>query len=162
MPPQGPARHPFRARICHARSMDDLARRPAGRGRPPAATARPGGRMTGPEPTGMPAPSTTNASSFRERVGALRNLWPFLAMVWATSPSLTSATILLRLVRALLPVATLYIGKLIIDDVVMLVQLLDKPATLQQWLDSGYLTKLGVLLAVEFTVAVLADILGRI
>jgi ATP-binding cassette subfamily B protein len=110
----------------------------------------------------MPAPSTTNASSFRERVGALRNLWPFLAMVWATSPSLTSATILLRLVRALLPVATLYVGKLIIDDVVMLVQLPDKPATLQQWLDSGHLNKLGLLLAAEFTVAVLADILGRI
>ena len=110
----------------------------------------------------MPAPSTTNASSFRERVGALRNLWPFLAMVWATSPSLTSTTILLRLVRALLPVATLYIGKLIIDDVVMLVQLPDKPATLQQWLDSGHLNKLGLLLAAEFTVAVLADILGRI
>ncbi len=110
----------------------------------------------------MPAPSTTNASSFRERVGALRNLWPFLAMVWATSPSLTSTTILLRLVRALLPVATLYIGKLIIDDVVMLVQLPEKPATLQQWLDSGHLNKLGLLLAAEFTVAVLADILGRI
>ena len=110
----------------------------------------------------MPAPSTTNASSFRERVGALRNLWPFLAMVWATSPSLTSTTILLRLIRALLPVATLYIGKLIIDDVVMLVQLPDKPATLQQWLDSGHLNKLGLLLAAEFTVAVLADILGRI
>ena len=110
----------------------------------------------------MPAPSTTNASSFRERVGALRNLWPFLAMVWATSPSLTSTTILLRLIRALLPVATLYIGKLIIDDVVMLVQLPDKPATLQQWLDSGHLNKLGVLLAAEFAVAVLADMLGRI
>ena len=110
----------------------------------------------------MPAPSTTSASSFRERVGALRNLWPFLAMVWATSPSLTSTTILLRLIRALLPVATLYIGKLIIDDVVMLVQLPDKPGTLQQWLDSGHLNKLGLLLAAEFAVAVLADMLGRI
>ncbi len=110
----------------------------------------------------MPAPSTTSASSFRERVGALRNLRPFLAMVWATSPSLTSTTILLRLIRALLPVATLYIGKLIIDDVVMLVQLPDKPGTLQQWLDSGHLNKLGLLLAAEFAVAVLADMLGRI
>jgi len=110
----------------------------------------------------MPAPSTTNASSFRERVGALRNLRPFLAMVWATSPSLTAATIFLRLIRALLPVATLYIGKLIIDDVVMLVQLPDKPASLQHWLDSGHLNKLGLLLLAEFAVAVLADILGRI
>lgn len=110
----------------------------------------------------MPSPSTVNASSFRERVGALRNLRPFLAMVWATSPTLTAATIALRLMRALLPVATLYIGKLIIDDVVMLVQLPDKPMTLQQWLDSGHLNRLGLLLAAEFAVAVAADVLGRI
>lgn len=110
----------------------------------------------------MPSPSTITASSFRERVGALRNLRPFLAMVWAASPSLTAATIALRLMRALLPVATLYIGKLIIDDVVMLVQLPDKPTTLQQWLDSGHLNRLGLLLAAEFAVAVLADVLGRI
>ncbi|MCC8430763.1 ABC transporter ATP-binding protein/permease [Reyranella aquatilis] len=110
----------------------------------------------------MPSPSTVNASSFRERVGALRNLRPFLGMVWATSPSLTATTIVLRLMRALLPVATLYVGKLIIDDVVMLVQLPDKPVTLQQWLDSGHLNRLGLLLAAEFAVAVLADVLGRV
>ncbi|WP_428686103.1 ABC transporter ATP-binding protein [Reyranella sp.] len=110
----------------------------------------------------MPSPSTISASSFRERVGALRNLRPFLAMVWATSPRLTAATIALRLMRALLPVATLYIGKLIIDDVVMLVQLQDKPTTLPQWLDSGHLNRLGLLLGAEFAVAVLADVLGRI
>ncbi|TAJ97657.1 MAG: ABC transporter ATP-binding protein [Reyranella sp.] len=110
----------------------------------------------------MPSPSTIGASSFRERVGALRNLRPFLAMVWTTSPPLAATTIVLRLMRALLPVATLYIGKLIIDDVVMLVQLPDKPATLQQWLDSGHLNRLGLLLGAEFAVAVLADGLGRI
>ena len=110
----------------------------------------------------MPSPSTIRTSSFRERVGALRNLRPFLAMVWATSPTLTAVTVALRLMRALLPVATLYIGKLIIDDVVMLVQLPDKPATLQQWLDSGHLNRLGLLLGAEFAVAVLADVLGRI
>jgi ATP-binding cassette subfamily B protein len=110
----------------------------------------------------MPSPSAIGTSSFRERVGALRNLRPFLAMVWATSPALAASTIALRLLRALLPVATLYVGKLIIDDVVMLVQLLDKPATLQQWLDSGHLNRLGLLLGAEFAVAVLADVLGRI
>ena len=65
--------------------------------------------------------------SMKERVGALRNLRPFLAMVWRTSPRLTAASLLLRLVRALLPVATLYVGKLIIDEVVRLVQLPDRP-----------------------------------
>ena len=56
--------------------------------------------------------------SMRERVGALRNLPPFLKLVWQTSPAISVALALLRLVRALLPVATLYIGALIIDAVV--------------------------------------------
>jgi ATP-binding cassette, subfamily B, bacterial len=129
-----------------------MPRQYSGGGRQPAGSARP-------QTAGQVAP---NARSFRERLGALRNLRPFLVMVWRTSPSLTAASMLLRMVRALLPVATLYIGKLIIDDVVTLVQLPDKPATLQQWLDSGHLNWLGVLLLGEFAVAVLADILGRV
>ena len=68
--------------------------------------------------------------SFKERFGALRTLRPFMAMVWRTSPPLTASSLVLRLVRALVPVATLYIGKLIIDDVVQLVQMPDRPATL--------------------------------
>jgi ATP-binding cassette subfamily B protein len=103
-----------------------------------------------------------NTRSFMERVGALKNLWPFLTMVWRTSRSLTAASLLLRLARALLPVITLYVGKLIIDDVVMLVQMPDKPSTLPEWIHSNLLNWLGFLLIVEFTLAVLADILGRV
>ena len=110
-------------------------------------------------PGGRPLP---NARSLKERVGALRHLWPFLVMVWRTSPQLTAASLLLRLLRALLPVAALYIGKLIIDDVVMLVQAPDKPERLQEWLYSGLLNRLGLLLLVEFALAVLADVLGRV
>jgi ATP-binding cassette, subfamily B, bacterial len=106
--------------------------------------------------------SLPNTRSLRERVGALRHLWPFLAMVWRTSPQLTAASLLLRLLRALLPIVALYIGKLIIDDVVSLVQMPDKPETLQQWLRSGELNRLGVLLSAEFAVAVLTDVLGRV
>jgi ATP-binding cassette, subfamily B, bacterial len=105
--------------------------------------------------------SPPNTRSLKERVGALRHLWPFLAMVWRTSPQLTAASLLLRLLRALLPVVALYIGKLIIDDVVLLVQAPDKPETLLQWLRSGLLNRLGVLLLAEFAVAVLTDVLGR-
>ena len=100
--------------------------------------------------------------SMKERVGALRNLRPFLVMVWRTSPQLTAASLVLRLVRALLPVATLYVGKLIIDDVVRLVQLPDRPQSLQEWLQSGQLSWLGLLLGIEFAFAVLADVLGRV
>jgi ATP-binding cassette, subfamily B, bacterial len=83
-------------------------------------------------------------------------------MVWRTSPQLTAASLALRLVRALLPVVTLFIGKLIIDDVVALVQMPHKPETLFLWLNSGLLNWLCLLLIAEFALAVLADILGRI
>jgi ATP-binding cassette, subfamily B, bacterial len=104
----------------------------------------------------------TDAGTLKERVGALKNLWPFIVMVWRTSPRLTVGSLGLRLVRALLPVATLFVGKLIIDEVVLLVQEPAKPETLQVWLDSGLLNHLGLLLAIEFMLAVLADVLGRV
>jgi ATP-binding cassette, subfamily B, bacterial len=120
------------------------------------------GRIAPPAGRTRERPSRPNTRSFKERVGALRNLRPFLAMVWRTSPQLTAASLLLRLLRALLPVLALYIGKLIIDDVVLLVQTSDKPETLQQWVRSGLLNRLGLLLLAEFAVAVLTDVLGRI
>jgi ATP-binding cassette, subfamily B, bacterial len=122
-----------------------------------------GGRV--PRRPGRQAPggaSPANSRSLKERVGALRHLWPFLAMVWRTSPQLTAASLLLRLLRAMLPVVALYIGKLIIDDVVLLVQTPDKPETVQQWLRGGLLNRLGILLMAEFAVAVLTDVLGRV
>ena len=117
------------------------------------------GAVEPPPPGGATVAKTR---SFKERVGALKNLRPFIAMVWQTSPQLTAASLVLRLVRALLPIATLFVGKLIIDEVVLLVQRPGKPDTLQQWLDSGLLNRLGVLLIAEFGLAVLADVLGRI
>jgi ATP-binding cassette subfamily B protein len=111
-------------------------------------------------PTGGSTLSSTR--SLRERVSALKNLRPFISMVWRTSPHLTAASLMLRLVRALLPIATLFVGKLIIDEVVLLVQAPRKPETLQQWLESGLLNRLGLLLVAEFALAVLADVLGRV
>ncbi len=103
-----------------------------------------------------------NPRTFRERFGALRTLRPFMAMVWRTSPSLTMGLLVLRVLRALLPVVSLYIGKLIIDDVVMLLQLPDRPVTWQGWVDSGHLTGIGVLLLAEFALAVLSDGMARV
>jgi ATP-binding cassette, subfamily B, bacterial len=115
-------------------------------------------------PSGSAAIGAAAASgrSLKERVGALRNLRPFLTMVWHTSRQLTAASLVLRLVRAVMPVITLYVGKLIIDNVVLLVQAPHKPETLRLWLDSGLLNWLGLLLLAEFALAVLADILGRV
>jgi ATP-binding cassette, subfamily B, bacterial len=100
--------------------------------------------------------------SFRERFVALRTLRPFMVMVWRTSPSLTFFSLLLRLARALLPVATLYVGKLIIDDVVRLAQLPGRPTTLPEWLDSGQFDRMIVLIMIEFALAIVADMIGRV
>ncbi|HEX9328559.1 MAG TPA: ABC transporter ATP-binding protein [Reyranella sp.] len=103
-----------------------------------------------------------NVGSLKERFSALRTLRPFIAMVWRASPSLMAASLALRLVRALVPVVALYVGKLIIDDVVRLVQMPGRPATLDGWLASGELQWLGVLLSAEFALAVLSDVLIRV
>jgi len=56
--------------------------------------------------------------SFRERMDALRYVPRLLAMVWDTHRGFTVAMAALRLVRAFVPIVTLWIGKLIIDGVV--------------------------------------------
>ncbi|HEX4497218.1 MAG TPA: ABC transporter ATP-binding protein [Thermoanaerobaculia bacterium] len=98
----------------------------------------------------------------RERFGALRNLRPFLRMIWQTSPGLTAGDLTLRLVRALLPVATLYVGKLIIDEVVRLAGAHGTHQRLSDGLAGGLLGHLALLLAIEFGLAVLSDGLGRL
>jgi ATP-binding cassette subfamily B protein len=121
-----------------------------------------GGRTASPVgASGPPGGTPPGPRSLRERFGALRNLPPFLKLIWRTSPGLTAADLLLRLVRALLPVVTLYIGKLIIDEVVRLAQTAGSPAGLGDWLASGRLDHLGWLLAGELGLAIVSDLLGR-
>jgi ATP-binding cassette, subfamily B, bacterial len=106
--------------------------------------------------------SAPNVGSLKERFSALRTLRPFIAMVWRASPSLMAASLAMRLVRALVPVVALYVGKLIIDDVVRVVQMPGRPTTLDGWLESGELQWLGLLLWAEFALAVLSDVLIRV
>ena len=110
-----------------------------------------------------PKPSRADSRpSLRERFDAMRNIPPFLRLIWGTSRTLPLTAIGLRLVRAFLPVAMLYIGKLIIDEAIRLVgldagfDLLD-----EAWL-SGELRPLMWLLALEFGLAILSDLLGRL
>ena len=110
----------------------------------------------------MAEPARTANPSLRERVSALRNLPPFLREIWATSATLTLTGLGLRLVRALLPIATLYVGKLIIDEAVRLVgQGLGFDSLPAAW-RSGALDHLAVLIVAEFGLAILSDLLGRV
>src|SRR5688500_5771249 len=58
------------------------------------------------------------AATWRERLAALRYIPPLIKLVWQTHRGYTLTMALARLCRAFLPVATLWIGKLIIDEVV--------------------------------------------
>lgn len=104
-----------------------------------------------------PAPA-----SFRARFSALRNLWPFLMLVWQASPALMLISMVLRLIRAVLPVAALWIGKLIIDEVVRLSALPDRPTDLWGWWGSDALGLLIAYVLAEFALAILSDVLGRV
>ena len=106
-----------------------------------------------------PAPAQT---SFRARFSALRNIGPFLALVWQASPALLLITMVLRLIRAVLPVAALWIGKLIIDEVVRLSALPGRPADLWGWWNSDALGLLIAYVLAEFALAILSDVLGRV
>ncbi len=116
---------------------------------------------TAPNAATAPDPRAARPS-FQERLSALRNLPPFLREIWRTSRPLTITTLGLRLVRALMPVVMLYIGKLIIDEAIGLVGTgVVGDGFAEAW-RSGQLDHLALLLAAEFGLAILSDLLGRL
>src|SRR5580704_269720 len=58
-----------------------------------------------------------SSPTWRERREALRYVMPLAKLVWATQPVYTLIMMLLRVVRAFVPLATFWVGKLIIDTV---------------------------------------------
>jgi ATP-binding cassette, subfamily B, bacterial len=56
----------------------------------------------------------------KERVAALRVVPRLIRLVWETKPSYTAAMIVLRFTRSVVPVANLWLAKLIIDEVLRL------------------------------------------
>ncbi len=109
----------------------------------------------------MPPPLPPQNLDFRQRVGAMRNIPPFLREIWSTSKPLTIASIGIRLIRAFLPIATLYIGKLIIDEAIRLIAA-GVPHDLMDAWHAGHLNHLLLLLGLEFGLAIVSDLLGRL
>src|SRR6478672_12244836 len=62
-----------------------------------------------------PAPPT---ATWRERLQALKHLPKLLRMVWDAEPKYVIGILLLRVARSAVPLAVLWIGKLIVDAVV--------------------------------------------
>jgi len=57
------------------------------------------------------------APRWRERLQALKNIPPVLSMVWEAAPKVIVASVTLRVITALLPLAVLKVTQVIIDDV---------------------------------------------
>ena len=99
-------------------------------------------------------PQNTNSkppTSFKDRVSALRNIPAFLKLIWRTSPAMALGNILIRIVRAAIPLAVLQVARLIIDEVILLSQ---QPGP------DDY-TRLFTLIGLEFGLAILSDLLNR-
>ena len=87
--------------------------------------------------------------TWRDQLSALRNIPPFFRLIYRSSPSLTITNIVLRLSQAALPTAKLYVGKLIIDEVL---RILD---------DGGSTTFLWQMVALELGLFLVSDLLSR-
>ncbi len=87
---------------------------------------------------------------FLESTRALRYLPRFFAMIWKTNPTLFVVNVIARLIKASIPVLMLWVGKLIIDEVVLQISLEEKSFQL-----------IWTLLAIEFGLALISDLLNR-
>jgi ATP-binding cassette subfamily B protein len=97
-----------------------------------------------------PKSKNTQSLTFKERVQALRNLPAFFKLVFETSPVMTVVSFVLRIIRSAMPVALLYVGKLIIDNVILLSHN-HNANTYHLW----------QLVGLEFILAILTDGLSR-
>jgi ATP-binding cassette, subfamily B, bacterial len=89
-------------------------------------------------------------SSWQERLSALRNTPPVLKIVWQSGPGVVIFGLLSRLFAALLPLALLWIPKLIVDAIVH-AKVAQLPVSPRLWW----------LVASEFGIAVLGGVLAR-
>ena len=97
-----------------------------------------------------PPVNTLPKPTLKEKFAALGNLPRFFKLVWETNHWYTILNALLRLIRSAIPVSILYVGKLIIDEVILLSKTHNG--------DHGYLWKL---VAAEFALAIISDALAR-
>jgi ATP-binding cassette subfamily B protein len=85
----------------------------------------------------------------RERLAALRYIMPLARLIWQTHAGYTTAMMLIRLVRAFVPIATFWVGKLILDTVIAVRD------------GQAELSELWRYVAIEVAIVVAGEILAR-
>ena len=89
-------------------------------------------------------------SGWGERLAALKNVGPVVRIVWESGPAVVAAGLVVRLFASLLPLAALWITKLIIDRIVQIVSF-HQPVPESLWW----------LVGAEFGIALLTGLLAR-
>ena len=92
-----------------------------------------------------------NRTNLKDSFKALRHIPRFFKEVWSTSPGLFLIHIISRLINALTPIAILWVGKLLIDEIILQINASDK--------DFDLIWKY---VALEFGLAVASDLLSRV
>ena len=98
--------------------------------------------------------------SFKIQFAALKNLPPFFKLIWKTNKGMAFGNAFLRLLKSAIPLAMLWIGKEIIDEVIRLIAAVDKDLNFL-WLMVGL--ELGLAILSEFlnrAIALLDGLLG--
>ena len=90
-------------------------------------------------------------NALKTQFSALKNLPAFFKLIWDTNKYMTIGNILLRIVKAAIPLMVLYVGKEIIDEVIRLIS-----ATNKDW------SYLWILLGIELGLAVVSDLSNRV
>src|SRR5690606_35303213 len=112
-------------------------------------------------PGRRPPPIAEGAPTFRQRLDNLRHLGRLIAQIWRTSRPMTAASIGLRLIAALQPIAVLYAAKLIVDEVVRLTAVASPGPGLMDWWQSGLLNTVFLLLLLEMGLVLANDAINR-
>src|SRR3954470_502376 len=94
-------------------------------------------------------------ASWRGRLQPLKHLPKLLRMVWASEPRYVVGILVLRVLRTAVPIAVLWIGKLIVDAVVHGIALHAQGEPIP-W------SRLGTLVAIEMAIALVGEGLSRL
>lgn len=104
-------------------------------------------------PVFVPAPMRRSRpekpAGWRERIEALRYVPALFRLIWRTHRGYTTAMIILRIVRSVVPVSTFWVGKLILDSVIAA-----KAGT-------GTLSQVWTYLALELVIVLTGEVLAR-
>lgn len=90
-------------------------------------------------------------TSVKDSFKALKTIPRFFKEIYKSSPKLFIVNILARLINSFTPILILWVGKLIIDEIIQLIALEEKDLSL-----------LWKYVAIELSLAILSDLLGRL